>query len=75
MGTIMDFDLIIPFSMAIVTVLPIKRFNKSVSLSRNFLNFVSELGFITPSSGVISKKYLNDISNLERSTTSTSERV
>src|SRR5674476_1376191 len=42
-------------------------------LNRSFLNLVSKLGFITSSSGVISKKYLKDMSKWERSTTSTSE--
>jgi hypothetical protein len=37
-------------------------------------NFVNELGFITSSSGAMSKKYLKDISYLERSTTSTSDK-
>src|SRR5665647_3603434 len=72
-STIMDFDLMMPFSMAMETVLPIRRFNKSVSFNRSFLNLVRELGFITSSSGVISKKYLKDMSKWERSTTSTSE--
>src|SRR5665648_64605 len=67
-------ELLVYFSVEInKTVLPIRRFNKSVSFNRNFLNLVSELGFITSSSGVIPKKYLKDMSKWERSTTSTSE--
>ncbi|MNL58629.1 hypothetical protein D3C87_1822800 [compost metagenome] len=65
----------IPFSIAIDTVLPISRFSKSVSLRRSLRNFVNELGLMTLSSGVMSKKYLKDISKRERSTTSTSETL
>ena len=64
-----------PRSIAIVTVLLISRFKRSLSFSRSFLNFVNELESITPSSDDISRKYLKDISYCERSTTSTSETV
>ena len=43
-------------------------------MSRSFRNFVSVLGFITSSVGAKSRKYLNDISYCDCSTTSTSER-
>jgi len=48
-----DFDRMIPFSIAIVTVLLMSRFNRSLSFNRSFLNFVNELGSITPSSGAV----------------------
>src|SRR5690606_15103437 len=70
-----DFDLIIPFSRAIDTVLLINRFNRSISFKRSLRNLVSELELITSSSGAISRKYLKDMSYLERSTTSTSDTV
>ena len=66
-------DLIIPFSIAMETVFEISISSKSISLSRSFLNLVSVLGLITPSSGDMPKKYLKDMSYMERSTTSTSE--
>jgi len=74
-STIIDEERLMTFSTAIDTVLPINRLNQSVSLKRSFVNFVNELEFMTSSLGAISKKYLQDISKQERSTTSTSERV
>src|SRR5699024_4147626 len=62
------------FSCAISTVLEMSKSNKLQSFRRSCLNFVNELGSITSSSGAISKKYLNDISYFERSTTSTSDK-
>src|SRR5690606_25237167 len=66
-STMIDFDFIIPFSRAIDTVLLINRFKRSMSFNRSLRNLVSELELITSSSGVISRKYLKDISYLERS--------
>jgi len=61
--------------MAINTVLLINKFSKSVCFKRSFLNMVSEFELIRPSSGNITEKYLMDMSNCERSTTSVSEMV
>ena len=47
-----------------------KRF---ISFKRSLRNLVNELGFMSSSSGDMSRKYLKDISYLERSTTSTSD--
>ena len=60
----MYFDLIIPFSNVNRTVLAISISKRFISFKRNFRNFVNELGFITSSSGAMSKKYLKDISYL-----------
>ena len=46
--------------LRIVTVLLISKSRRFESLSRSFLNFVNELGFMTESSGAIPKKYLYD---------------
>lgn len=61
--------IMIPFSIAISTVLEI-----SISFNRSLRNFINELGLITVSSGAISRKNLKDISYLERSTTSMSDK-
>ena len=47
----------------------------SVSFSLSFRNFVNVLGLMTGSSGASPRKNLNDISYMERSTTSTSDKV
>src|SRR5665648_837341 len=59
--------------MAITTVLFISISKRFISFKRSFRNLVKELGSITASSGAISRKYLNDISYFERSTTSMSD--
>src|SRR3954469_8299475 len=60
--------------MAISTVLLISMSKRFTSIKRSFRNLVNELGLITGSSGAILRKYLKDMSYLERSTISTSER-
>ena len=64
-----EANLMMPFSMAMETVLPIRRFSKSGSFNRSFLNLESEFGFIMPSQ-CHSQKYLKDMSKRERSTIS-----
>jgi hypothetical protein len=73
-STRMDFDFITPFSNAIRTVFAISMSNKFISFRRSLRNFVRELGLMTASSGAMSRKYLKDISYLERSTTSISDK-
>ena len=73
-STIILFDCIMFFSIAIVTVLEISISKRFISFNRNLRNLVNELGLMTLSSGAISQKYLKDISYLERSTTSTSDK-
>src|SRR5690625_1401015 len=74
-STIIVLLLITSCSIAISTVLEINKSIKLLSFSRSRRNFVKELGFMTSSSGAMSKKYLKDISYLERSTTSTSDKL
>jgi len=50
----MDFDLMMPFSMAMATVC-LSEGSTNLYPSIAVSEFGSELGFITPSSGVISK--------------------
>jgi len=51
-----------------------KLFTAYISFKRSFLNLVKELDSITASSGAILRKYLNDISYFERSTTLASDK-
>ena len=56
-STIMMRDLIMPFSIAISTVLPINRFSRSLPLRCSLRNLHSELGFIrSVFSGVMPRK-------------------
>src|SRR5699024_1466556 len=73
-STMIELHFITSFSMAISTVLLINISNRFTSFNRNLRNLVNELGSITDSSGAMSRKNLNDISYLERSTISTSDK-
>jgi hypothetical protein len=64
---------IMPFSIAISTVLLTSMSSRFRSFNRSFRNLVNELASITGSSGAIPRKYLKDISYLDRSTISTSD--
>src|SRR5699024_12407055 len=69
-----ELHFITSFSMAISTVLLINISNRFTSVNRKLRNLVNEVGSITDSSGARSRKNLNDISYLERSTISTSDK-